>query len=160
MTKFEQDPPELAIYRKAIRMAEAGISQFEYARLEADGSIKLKIHEVDEGGISQHFTNVVRPGEPGYERILREHSLISPGDNDVKERRLVDGEWRTLIESPKYRWAMLTDSGDVLVKLDEDSEQRLHPGSAEHADLCKQHNLVNSGDNSVIEIAQISFVGD
>ncbi|HEY9716422.1 MAG TPA: hypothetical protein V6C69_03055 [Trichormus sp.] len=158
MTNFDQDPTPEAIYSKAIRMAEAGISQWEYARLDDDGSIRLKIHEVDSGGINQHFGKTVQSGGPEFERIMREHALKSPGDSSVNERMLIDGAWRTLAESPKYRWAMLTQSGDVLVKLDEDSEQRFHAGSAEHADLCKEHNLVIAGDNSVIQIGTLSFI--
>lgn len=159
MTNFENDSPSPdAIYRKAIRMAEAGISQSEYARLDDDGSIRLKIHEVDSGGINQHFSKTVQPGDLEFERILREHGLKNPGDNNVKERMLLDGRWQTLAESPRYRWAMLTRSGDVLVKLDEDSEQRFAAGSAEHAELCKEHNLVEAGDNSVIQTGKLSLL--
>src|SRR5580658_4536878 len=159
MTGFEQDPPEVAIYNKAIRMAHAGISQSEFARLDPDGSVWLKLHGVDKWGSYQHSTDTVHPGEAGYERICREHALANPGDNNVIERRLIDGKWHTLTESPKYRWAMLTETEDVLVKFDPDSEQRFSVGSAEHTDLCKEHNLVKAGDNSVIEIGDHSIIG-
>jgi len=152
MTEFEQYPPEVAIYNKAIRMFLAGISQSEFARLDPDGSVWLKLHDVDKWGSYQHSTDTVRPGEAGYERISREHALTNPGDNNVIERRLIDGEWRTLTVSPKYRWAMLRENGELLVKLDADSEQRFAAGTAEHADLCQQHNLSKSGDNSVVEL--------
>ena len=51
MTDFEKDPPQVAMYRKAVRMFRAGISQFEFARLDSDGSIFVKLDELP-GGVT------------------------------------------------------------------------------------------------------------
>lgn len=152
MTEFEHDPPELAIYRKALRMFRAGNCQHEFARLDPDGSIFLKIHSVDEWGSLDHDRMTVLPGDVGYEFIRDQHGLTNPGDDTVLEKKLIDGQWHTLTKPRVYRWVMLMDNGEILIKLDEDSEERLSPGTAKYVDLIKEHNLANPGDNSVIEI--------
>jgi len=152
MTTFDQDPPELGIYRKAVRMHRAGKSLYELARLDADGSIFLKTDYVDESGINQHSRTTILPDDFDYDRICREHALIKTGDASLNQKKVVNGEWLILSKPPVYRWAMLMETGEVLMKMDPDSEQRFAAGTAEHTDLCQQHNLIKPGDNSVVEV--------
>jgi hypothetical protein len=152
MTDREKDPPQVGMYYKAVRMFRVGISQFEFARLDPDGSIFVKLDELDKWGSYRTTNSTVRRGDVGYDRISAEHELTKSGDGNVIEKKLVDGQWVILSKPPTYRWAWLTENGDVLVEFDPDSQEWVSSGTARHADLCQQHDLIKVGDNSVIEL--------
>jgi hypothetical protein len=152
MTDIEQDPPHLAIYNKDLRMYRAGISKYEFARLDADNTLFVKVNEVDEDGMFQHSNSTIYPEDSIYERIRQQHNLNNPGDSSVFEKRLVDGNWIALSKPTRYRWAMLTDDGTLLVKIDPDSDQTISRADAQYQALCHEHKLQKPGDHSVVEL--------
>lgn len=92
MTATPAPSPKQAAEYAVERHAESN-TRWEWAHLNEDGKISVRISVNMENGGHGTSEFVVAPGEDTYEECLREYGLKVSGDTRSIKKRFIDGIW-------------------------------------------------------------------
>jgi hypothetical protein len=90
--------PEEKATAEAARKSVEG-KWFQTVTMNDDKSLMLVSIQYFEDGGSGHGSSELRPGDPNYDELLREHGCLTPGKAHTLFCKMVDGKWEILPES-------------------------------------------------------------
>lgn len=72
---------------------------FQTVTMSEDQSIFVVTIQYFEGGGAGEGSSILKPGDPNYDQVIREHGPLEIGKAHTVVRKIVDGKWVVLPES-------------------------------------------------------------